>query len=83
MDEAIACREANESKVILFNLCGHGLMDLSAYDAFFSGKLEDYEFDNLKLQVPSAAGYNVAHATWRIDGTVRVRTQDRDSGARS
>ena len=50
VDEATACKEAGESRVILFNLCGHGLMDLSAYDAYFSGKLEDYELPESEIQ---------------------------------
>ncbi len=50
VDEALACKEAGESRVILFNLCGHGLMDLSAYDAYFSGKLVDYELPEEEIQ---------------------------------
>jgi tryptophan synthase beta chain len=30
--------------VILFNLSGHGHVDMAAYDAYFSGQLEDYEY---------------------------------------
>jgi tryptophan synthase beta chain len=44
IDEAIKCRESGEAKVILFNNSGHGDFDLSAYDSFFQGKLEDYEY---------------------------------------
>jgi tryptophan synthase beta chain len=44
VDEAMEARKAGESKVILFNLCGHGHFDLSAYERFLSGKLEDYEY---------------------------------------
>jgi tryptophan synthase beta chain len=43
IDEAIAAREEGKEKVILFNYSGHGLMDLSGYDAYLSGKLSDYE----------------------------------------
>lgn len=39
IDEAIAAREAKEKRVILFNLSGHGLMDMTAYDAYLSGQL--------------------------------------------
>lgn len=39
--EAMKCREAGESKVILFNLSGHGLIDMSAYDQYLSGNLRD------------------------------------------
>ena len=41
MDEALAAREADEERVILFNLCGHGHFDMSAYDAYLSGELGD------------------------------------------
>jgi tryptophan synthase beta chain len=44
IDEAQAAREAGEARVILFGLCGHGHFDLSAYDAYLAGKLEDPEF---------------------------------------
>ncbi len=39
--EAENAREAGKEKTILFNLSGHGLLDLSAYEAYMSGKLED------------------------------------------
>jgi tryptophan synthase beta chain len=37
MDEALAAKEAGESRVILFNLCGHGHFDLSAYERYLDG----------------------------------------------
>lgn len=40
--EAKLAREAGESKVILFNLSGHGLIDMTAYDRYFSGDLTNY-----------------------------------------
>ena len=42
--EAEICRQTGESKVILFNLTGHGLMDMSAYDQYLSGNLIDIEY---------------------------------------
>lgn len=42
IDEANKAREEGREKVILFNLSGHGLMDLSGYDAYMSDKLTDY-----------------------------------------
>jgi tryptophan synthase beta chain len=39
--EAEAAREAGQKKVILFNLSGHGLLDLSAYESYLAGKLHD------------------------------------------
>ena len=41
--EAARCRETGEEKVILFNLSGHGLIDMSAYDQYLSGNLQNYE----------------------------------------
>jgi tryptophan synthase beta chain len=41
VDEALAAREENRKRVIVFNLSGHGLLDLTAYDAYLSGKLRD------------------------------------------
>jgi tryptophan synthase beta chain len=43
INEALAAKEAGESRNILFNLTGHGFLDLGAYDAYLSGKLEDYD----------------------------------------
>lgn len=42
IDEAVKAREEGKEKVILFNYSGHGLMDLTGYDAFLSGKLVDF-----------------------------------------
>jgi tryptophan synthase beta chain len=42
-DEALKAREAGEARVILFGLCGHGHFDMTAYDAYMAGKLEDLE----------------------------------------
>ena len=39
INEANKCKESGESKVILFNLSGHGLVDMTAYDQFLSGTL--------------------------------------------
>jgi tryptophan synthase beta chain len=44
IQEADAAREAGEELVILLGLSGHGHFDLSAYDAFLAGRLEDPEF---------------------------------------
>ena len=42
IDEALKAKEEGKEKVLLFNWSGHGLMDLSGYDAYFSDKLVDY-----------------------------------------
>ncbi|HZD55312.1 MAG TPA: TrpB-like pyridoxal phosphate-dependent enzyme, partial [Anaerolineales bacterium] len=44
IDEAMDAKEKGESRVILFNLSGHGHFDLSAYQAYLSGQLQDYEY---------------------------------------
>jgi tryptophan synthase beta chain len=44
IDEALDAKMKNEKRIILFNLSGHGLLDLSAYELFNSGKLQDYEY---------------------------------------
>ena len=41
IDEAIRARKENRKEVILFNLSGHGFLDLSAYQGYLSGELED------------------------------------------
>ena len=44
IDEALEAKEKGEKRVILFNLSGHGHFDLSAYEAYLNGQLEDYEY---------------------------------------
>jgi tryptophan synthase beta chain len=41
IDEALACKETGDEKVILFNYCGHGFLDLQAYDDFIHDRLVD------------------------------------------
>lgn len=41
IDEALAAKETGEEKVILFNYCGHGFLDLAAYDDYNNGRLID------------------------------------------
>src|ERR671937_1453871 len=50
IEEAEAAREAGEARVILFGLCGHGHFDMSAYDAYLSGTLEDVEFSEEDME---------------------------------
>jgi tryptophan synthase beta chain len=52
--EAEAAKEAGEPRVILFGLCGHGHFDLSAYDAYLSGTLEDIEFSEADMEAALA-----------------------------
>jgi len=41
IDEALAAKKTGDKKVILFNLSGHGLLDMASYDAYLSGHLND------------------------------------------
>ena len=50
MDEALACKESGEAKVIVFNNSGHGHFDLAAYDAFHAEQLPDYELEEARLE---------------------------------
>ncbi len=49
IDEALKCKETGEAKTILFNHSGHGHVDMQAYDAYLSGKLQDYEYPDEKV----------------------------------
>jgi tryptophan synthase beta chain len=44
IDEALEAKARGERRVILFNLSGHGHFDLSAYQAYLNGQLQDYEY---------------------------------------
>jgi tryptophan synthase beta chain len=50
IDEALKCKAEGVSRVIGFNLSGHGHFDLSAYEAFLSGKLKDYEYPEAEIE---------------------------------
>jgi tryptophan synthase beta chain len=54
IDEAVKCREEGVSKTILFNLCGHGHFDMTAYQDFLAGRLEDREYDEGELAMALA-----------------------------
>lgn len=51
IDEARRCKQTGESKVIVFNLSGHGYLDSSAYEAYQSGQLEDVEPSEIDVPV--------------------------------
>ena len=40
--EAKKCKESGEEKVILFNLSGHGLIDMPSYESYINGDLQNY-----------------------------------------
>ena len=50
MDEAIRCREEGKSETIVFNLCGHGHFDMSAYDRYLRGDIQDYELPQSEIE---------------------------------
>jgi tryptophan synthase beta chain len=55
IEEAEAAKEAGDERVILFGLCGHGHFDLSAYDAYLAGTLEDPDFSQTEMDRAIAA----------------------------
>lgn len=58
IDEALKCKETGEEKTIVFCLSGHGHFDLSAYDSYLSGKLQDFEYpeENIKESLAELNG---------------------------
>jgi tryptophan synthase beta chain len=44
--EALKAKEEGKAKTILFNLSGHGLIDMAAYDAYFSGDLTNFDLSD-------------------------------------
>ena len=55
VEEVERAREEGVARTILFNLCGHGHFDMSAYEAFLSGSLEDYELPQAELDAAAEA----------------------------
>jgi tryptophan synthase beta chain len=55
VEEALRCKESGESKVILTALCGHGHLDLPAYDAYLSGAMQDNALDDAALTAALAS----------------------------
>jgi tryptophan synthase beta chain len=54
IDEALDAKEKGEERVIVFNLSGHGHFDLSAYQAYLAGELQDYTYPEEKVQAALA-----------------------------
>jgi tryptophan synthase beta chain len=50
VDLALEARGAGEEKIILFNLCGHGHFDLSAYEQYLAGDLPDIEHSEEEIE---------------------------------
>jgi tryptophan synthase beta chain len=51
IDEAFDAKIKGDSRVILFNLSGHGDYDMSAYQAYINGQLEDYEYPEEAIRI--------------------------------
>ena len=51
IDEALECKKTGEKKVILFNLSGHGYFDMTSYQRYLEGKLEDYEYPAEEVRI--------------------------------
>ena len=49
IDEAQKAKEEGKEKVIIYNLSGHGLIDLGAYDKYLSGQLENIALDEAAI----------------------------------
>jgi tryptophan synthase beta chain len=58
--EALKCKETGEAKTILFNLSGHGFVDMSSYDQYFSGDMQNYHIseEDLAKFIKSADALN-------------------------
>jgi len=52
--EAEVCKQSGESKAILFNLSGHGLLDMPSYQAYLAGKLQDYDYPSEEIAMALA-----------------------------
>jgi tryptophan synthase beta chain len=51
VEYALKCKESGEKKTILFNMSGHGMLDLGAYEAFLSNHLEDHEMTDEEIKM--------------------------------
>ena len=88
IDEAEAAKQAGEERVILLGLSGHGHFDMSAYESYLAGELEDPEFSEADME--AALGAPAGRSGDRLAlllaplprrGTVRHRLGVRRSGA--
>ena len=54
IEEALRCKREGRAETILFNLCGHGHFDMSAYSDYFAGKLSNVAYDEKELAMALA-----------------------------
>ena len=50
IEEALKCKAAGKSACIVFNLSGHGHFDLTSYDKFLAGQLDDFELPQSEIE---------------------------------
>jgi tryptophan synthase beta chain len=50
INEALRCKEEGKTKTILFNLSGHGLVDMAAYDQYLAGDLVNYSLSDKDIE---------------------------------
>ena len=55
IEEALACKDSGEPKVILTALCGHGHLDMAAYGAYLAGDLVDHELSDAEIKAGLAS----------------------------
>jgi len=60
LSEALAAKEKGESRVVLFNMCGHGHFDMGAWEKYASGQIEDFDcpLDEVKAAQATIPGLN-------------------------
>ncbi len=44
IQEALRCKDEGKSEVLLFNLSGHGLVDMASYDQYLAGNLVNFSY---------------------------------------
>ena len=54
IEEAMRCKREGKSETILFNLCGHGHFDMTAYQKYFAGELKDESYSEEELAMALA-----------------------------
>jgi tryptophan synthase beta chain len=50
IQEAEKCKQTGQEKCIVFNYSGHGFFDLTSYQQYFEGKLEEYEYPEEEIR---------------------------------
>jgi tryptophan synthase beta chain len=66
IDEALRCKAEGRSQTILFGLSGHGHFDLTAYERYFAGELDDTVLDD---EAVAAARLTIPAQSWDLAGT--------------